>query len=362
MPSAAGPVAAQVKVNETKPGLVRRVVLPPGYDAQAARSTLKRYPKQAAAALRSLAGNAPSGADASAPVWQIGAFEEQLERMHASSLAAMWLGHATVLLRINGQWVLTDPVLSDQIGVRLGVGVAGLTVGPRRLLPAIDPSRLPTPDLILLSHAHFDHLDRPTLRALLNKRTRVVTARGTARLVPRGFGQVQELNWEEELALEGMRLQTLRPNHWGARTMWDRHRGFNSYALRGDRSVLYAGDTAHTDAYSALGNAPIDLSIFGIGAYDPWIAAHANPEQVWHMHRATGASRLLPMHHSTFVLSDEPLHEPLQRLYQAAGPDAEHIVGTRLGEAWIWDTSASEPFGLGKESKSSNRYEPGNGP
>jgi L-ascorbate metabolism protein UlaG (beta-lactamase superfamily) len=329
-----------------KPGMVRRVVLPPGYDAQAAKSTLRRYPRQIAAAMSSVAASLGKKLITGAP-WMGHAFDEQLARMESAPLAAMWLGHATVLIRMDGRWVLTDPVLTEQIGVRLGVGKAAMTIGPRRLTPAIDPRRLPVPDVILLSHAHFDHLDRPTLQALANKKTQVVTARGTVRLVPRGFAMVHELPWEKSLDVAGLSLLAMQPQHWGARTMWDKHRGFNSYALSDKQTVLYAGDTAHTQAFGALAQrvAPvtgIDLSIFGIGAYDPWIAAHASPEQVWQMHTQSGAANLLPMHHSTFVLSDEPIEEPLQRLLRAAGSDVHRVVGTELGQAWIWDNSETD--------------------
>jgi L-ascorbate metabolism protein UlaG (beta-lactamase superfamily) len=268
---------------------------------------------------------------------------DALSRMQQAPLASMWLGHATVLLRLDGRWILTDPVLSDQIGVRVGLRTAGLTIGPRRLLPAPPPELLPPLDLIVLSHAHFDHLDRPTLAKLASKRTRVLTASGTAKLVPRGFASVHEILWDTQAEHDGLRVQSIKPAHWGARTMWDRHRGFASYVLRSPHlGVLYAGDTARTDAYANLsplrtGQPALQLSIFGIGAYDPWIAAHANPEEVWQMHQQSGARCLMPMHHSTFVLSDEPLQEPLQRLMSVAGPQSDRVVGTTLGQPWLLD-------------------------
>jgi L-ascorbate metabolism protein UlaG (beta-lactamase superfamily) len=250
-----------------------------------------------------------------------------------SSLAAVWLGHATVLIRMGGQWVLTDPVMSHRIGIPVGP----VTIGLGRLIPAIDPENLPPLDAILISHAHFDHLDKPTLRRLAAPGTRVVTARHTGRLIPRGFGQVDELDWGKEITLGPLSLRAVRPRHWGARLSLDKHRGYNSYVVdSADRRVLYAGDTAHTPDYGFLSgeHRPTDLSIFGIGAYEPWIHAHANPEQVWEMHTQTGAKHLLPMHHSTFKLSDEPRDEPLRRLLAAAGHAAPSIVGREVGEVW----------------------------
>jgi L-ascorbate metabolism protein UlaG (beta-lactamase superfamily) len=297
---------------------------PPGFTPAAAKSTARRYPRHVWSAL-SLSGKGEQRAlDPAAR-----------ELLHASELGAVWLGHATVLLRLGERWVLTDPVFSHSIGLRVGP----FTLGMSRHTPGVDPRTLPKADLVLLSHAHFDHLDRPSLRAIVDKATRVVTARGTSKLVPRGFGLVREIDWGEEFDVDGLSIGAVRPKHWGARTLWDKHRGYNSYLVRASTSrVLFAGDTAHCDAYENVG--PVDLSIFGIGAYDPWIHAHASPEQVWAMHSAARGEFLLPVHHSTFELSDEPMDEPMSRLIAAAGEDEHRVVGRGLGEAWGLSNSA----------------------
>lgn len=284
----------------------------------AARSALTRYPQDLAASVRAvqLPGHSPRQ-PAPIPLRELwNALPEQPGRVSAVA----WLGHCSVLLKVGGTTILTDPVFSHRIGVKLGP----LTVGPSRhgTLPP-GPDELPTADLILLSHAHFDHLDRPTLRRLIAQNTHIVTARGTRQLVPRGFGSVSELDWDRTLDFRGMTLHSIRPAHWGARTAWDRHRGFNSYIINSSEAtpvsdrVLFAGDTAETNAFDGLG--PFALGIFGIGAYQPWIDAHANPEQAYAMAARAGVQNLLPVHHSTFRLSDEPMHEPLERLLAAAG-------------------------------------------
>ncbi|GJQ28594.1 MAG: Tat pathway signal protein [Phycisphaerae bacterium] len=286
------------------------------------KSGARRYHREA---IRALRGQSPvhdairiDPADATAP------------------LAAAWLGHATVLVRLGDRWILTDPVLSHRIGVKFGP----ITLGVPRLLPAVDPATLPPIDLILLSHAHFDHLDKPTLKKLVSRDTRVVTATGTADLIPRGFGEVHELPWDAVTTLAGVEIRAVRPEHWGARTALDRRRGFNAYLVRADAGrVLFTGDTAQTDAFARVNGA--DLTIFGIGAYNPWVHAHATPEQAWCMHTAAGGSYLLPMHHSTFKLSDEPAGEPMQRLLAAAGPRAASIVGRTLATFWNRDTHAA---------------------
>jgi L-ascorbate metabolism protein UlaG (beta-lactamase superfamily) len=290
--------------------------------AKVARSSVRRYSREF---LNGFRRNTPAGDE-----WAT----ELNHAAHDGPLVAAWLGHATVLLRLGDKWILTDPVFSQRVGIRLGP----LTLGVGRLLPAIDPALLPPLDLILLSHAHFDHLDLPSLRRLVSDTTMVITAASTKGLVPRGFRAVEELAWDRDLRINGLTIRSLQPNHWGARTAWDRHRGFNSYVLETPHHrVLFAGDTAITDRYKRLGEgsaAGVDLSIFGIGAYNPWIRAHANPEQVWQMNRDAAGRWLMPIHHSTFKLSDEPMEEPMQRMLAAAAEHQARVVGRELGQLW----------------------------
>ena len=258
-------------------------------------------------------------------------FKPDLKDRENYELAACWIGHATVLLRIHGTTILTDPVLSNRIGVGLGL----FTGGPQRLVgPALTAAELPKIDLILISHAHFDHLDRPTL-ARLPKRTPVVTAHATRDLVTDlGFRKVTELHWGDEAELpNGLRLTAREVAHWGARTFYDMHRGFNAYLIESPRRrVLYGGDTAYFDGFRDVGK--VDLAIFGIGAYNPYVAAHATPEQAWAMADHVNAERILPMHHSTFRLGHEPVSEPIERMLAAAGRDEARVCVREVGGVW----------------------------
>ncbi len=246
-------------------------------------------------------------------------------------LTVSWLGHATVLLNFQGTWLATDPALE----ARIGVGRGRAKLGPRRLVePALDAGELPPLDLVLLSHSHMDHTDLGTLAAL-PRRTRVVVHRGNRDLVRR-FDGVTELRWGQAADIAGIHVEAVPARHWGARMITDTHRGYGGYVLqRGGRSVLFAGDTAFTDVLTPFGRRHhIDLAILPIGAYDPWIANHASPEEAWSMFRDLGAEYLLPVHHSTFRLSREPAHEPLARLLAAAGDEARRIVCREIGATW----------------------------
>lgn len=288
--------------------------------AQAAKSGLKRYPKALLASVRDPIGRKAVAAE-SAP----------LPDLSNHDLAAVWLGHASVLLRIAGMNVLADPVFAHRIGVSVGP----LTIGLPRHSPApVREEHLPPIDLVLITHAHFDHLDKPTLRRLTGPRTTVVTARQTARLIPRGFGRVIELDWGCSLRMGDLHLSVMRPEHWGARTGLDRRRGYNSYVLRvGTRpGVLVAGDTAFTNAFDDMSD--LALAVMGIGSYEPWVHAHATPEEAWSMFRACGAARLLPVHHSTFPMGDEHIDEPMARLLAAAGQEADRVIMAAPGAVW----------------------------
>ena len=142
-------------------------------------------------------------------------------------MQAAWIGHSTVLISVDGFTILTDPVFSERIGIKIGP----FTVGLKRLVhPAVTPLELPVPDLILLSHAHMDHLDRPSLRKLENLRTTVVTAVGTSDLLRANrYKAVHELRWDESRQVGPANVCAFEVKHWGPRTRTDVQRGYNGY-------------------------------------------------------------------------------------------------------------------------------------
>ena len=246
-------------------------------------------------------------------------------------LHAAWLGHSTVLLKLNGTTILTDPVFSSRIGLNFGP----VTLGIKRLTEVAAPIvELPPIDLILLSHAHMDHFDLPSLRELESKGTDVVTASRTADLLrTRRYRRVHELRWGETARTGVATVSAFEVNHWGARMRSDVYRGYNGYTVEtGGFRIIFGGDTAYTDAFRHLKSfRPFDLAIMPIGAYDPWIRVHCNPEQAWSMANDAGAERVLPVHHQTFRLSHESKHEPIERILRAAGSDPERICVREIG-------------------------------
>lgn len=259
------------------------------------------------------------------------------EQWRASQFAACWLGHATALLRLGQTTIITDPHFED----RAGVSVAGRRIGRRRVhaLPGL-VENLPSIDVVLLSHAHLDHWDRASLTRLADSRTAAVIPRGTRRLLPRGFGEVVEIDWDSTasaVAASPLRVRAIKPNHWGARWLLDRRRGYNAYLIEyGRRRVLYTGDTAETSAFDSLASddpAGVDLAVMGVGGYHTWNYRHATPEQVAEMASRMGARLIMPVHHSTFHDEAEPPGEAIDRLRAVWREDS--IICPQVGGAWF---------------------------
>ena len=248
------------------------------------------------------------------------------------------LGHSTVLLNFLGVQVLTDPVFSR----RVGLGVPPFVLGPKRYhAPALGPRDVPAPDVIVLSHAHFDHFDVWSLRKF-DRRTPVFTARSTGDLLRcHGFRHIHELDWGQAVTIPTRRgpitITAFEVAHWGARMMRDDHRGYNGYLLtRGGHTVGFAGDTAYTPVFARLYEParPIDLMLMPIGAYDPWIRAHCNPEQAAEMARQAGARTFVPIHHETFKLSAEAMEEPAARVRAAFATEPHRLLAVNVGETF----------------------------
>ena len=249
-----------------------------------------------------------------------------------------WIGHSTVLINFFGVTILTDPVLFSRVGIRL----PGFTIGPKRLTaPALSFDELPKIDLILLSHAHFDHLDLQTLRCF-DESTSVITARATRDLLQgTRFFHVSELDWGQSKRLSTaageIEITAFPVKHWGARTQRDTYRGYNGYLIeQGGRRIIFAGDTAMTETFAERRrHGAIDVAIMSIGAYNPWIQSHCTPEQAVQMANAAGARFIVPVHHQTFRLGFEPFREPIERFEAALSKTPERIALREIGQTFV---------------------------
>lgn len=260
------------------------------------------------------------------------------EKWDNNHITFAWLGHATVLINFYGVRILTDPVFGNRVGIDLCVG----TLGPKRYIaPALKFDQLPEVDLVLLSHAHMDHMDLPTLSKFKSTQT-VITAKDTTEILkPTKLQPFSELAWGDKTTLKTargeLRVEAFEVNHWGRRWPGDKDRGYNGYVLRReDRAIIFGGDTAKTPLFANLrSGGPYAAAIMPVGAYDPWIHAHCTPEEALQMADAAGAERIAPIHHATFKLSDEPMTEPLERLEKALEKERGRLALRQVGDTVV---------------------------
>lgn len=264
-------------------------------------------------------------------------------------IRARWIGHATVWLDIGGFRIITDPVLFDAFGVSL----LGTTFGPRRLTPpAVRVDDLPRPDLVLLSHAHMDHMDRATLEAIAERfpgQVDVITATRTSDVIDDlQWKSLNEMEWGESATLGGTTLRALQVKHNGWRLPGEAcrangqprtGRSYNGYLIeRNGVRIVFGGDTAYT---KLLGKQVrnVDLAIMPIGAYNPYPETHCTPEESVAMAVDMKARFFMPIHHSTFRQSQEPIAEPLARLRLALSQTAMQVAATTVGQGLVMDLS-----------------------
>jgi N-acyl-phosphatidylethanolamine-hydrolysing phospholipase D len=255
-----------------------------------------------------------------------------LRRQHGAD-SLTWLGHASFLIRLDGRTILTDPFLSTHASPLP-------PFGPERFAPpGLTPTQLPPIDILLLSHNHYDHLDLPTIGALPAKeRIQVlVPLRLGHHFTSRGFTNVRELDWHDQVVVGGLEVIALPAIHFSKRTPFDRNATlWAGYAVQSSRRRLhFAGDTGYGPIFPELGrNArPFDLTLLPIGAYEPRLlmrAVHVNPEEAVQIARDLNARRIVAMHWGTIQLTDEPPFEPPERLRAAAG-----AAGYGDDQTWI---------------------------
>ncbi len=237
----------------------------------------------------------------------------------SGQLGITFIGHSSFFLQIGGKNLVIDPNFARWLFVLKRLRYPGLRVAD-----------LPPIDAVLVTHAHFDHLHRPSLRAIARV-TRRKSGRRPVIIVPQhvrdlvfdlGFDAVEELNWWHSTRLGELQITHTPSNHWGARIIRDMHRGFGGYVLRAGRHSLYhAGDSAYFEGFGEIGRRlHPEVALLPIGAYDPpsFRAVHTSPEDALQAFVDLQAKIMIPMHYGTFKLSHEPMEEPVQRLLSDA--------------------------------------------
>lgn len=253
---------------------------------------------------------------------------------------AWWLGHASLLLRLQGQYLLTDPVFSQRAS-------PFPFAGPLRKTPvSLSIDELPQLDAVLISHNHYDHLDSATVRRIVRRFPQVhffVPLGLKNWFTRRGIRHVTELDWWQALTWQGMTVTAVPAHHWSMRSLWDRNRSlWCGWIVETERlRFWFSGDTGFTSdlADIALRTGPLDAAAIPIGAYAPrWFMGnhHMDPQQAVRLWQQIGRPLTIPIHWGVFELADEPLDLPPQELLTAltqAGEKHEDFTPFVIGQS-----------------------------
>ena len=235
-------------------------------------------------------------------------------QLNHRKVALTWIGHASFLVQFSDLNVLIDPNFANWLFLLKRIRHAGLKIAD-----------LPPIDLILLTHAHFDHFHKPTLRKLPAPKIGVMPwgvgdlAKGL------GFERIIELQTWESFSHGDWKVTLTPCKHWGARTLRDSHRGYGGFILEHQgRRIYHAGDSAYFEGFKEIGRrCPPEIALLPIGAYypDSFRNVHMNPAEAMMVFRDLGARWLVPMHFGSFKLSFEAMDEPPRWLQEIAHRD-----------------------------------------
>ncbi|KAJ2704016.1 hypothetical protein FB645_003610 [Coemansia sp. IMI 203386] len=261
------------------------------------------------------------------------------------TMTATWLGQSTCFVQMEGLNILTDPIFKRR--------TVYSWLGPERLRPVpCQLKDLPMPDIVLVSHNHFDHLDIDVVRTLGDSVTWFVPLGLSSWFARQGVHNVREMDWwqEAEFALDEQRRFTIvstPTQHWSGRNGFDSNCSlWSSFLVRGAKSsVFHCGDTGYCPAFKEVGKryGPVSLAILPIGSYEPrWYMCHqhTNPEDAVLIHKDLAATRSIGVHWGTFMMSDEHYMAPPRDLAKASvkhGLAADDFIAPQFGKTYLYD-------------------------
>ena len=249
-----------------------------------------------------------------------------------------WIGHATFLLKLGNTTIITDPVFSKNAGP--------LIFGPDRFTdPALSLDEIPKTDLFLLTHNHYDHLDKSTIRKFPFKDAKVLLPLKLGKYFKPRFKDINEMDWYDEIKVNSdLKITFLPAVHWSKRSLTDTNKTLwgNFLIEYKGKKILFACDTGYGNIYKDLGEkyGPIDITMINIGAYNfkPMFDKsiyHTTPEEALNVAQDLKSKKVIGMHWGTFVLSLEPIMEPRQRFKDNAenfGFNKKDAIVFKIGE------------------------------
>jgi L-ascorbate metabolism protein UlaG (beta-lactamase superfamily) len=258
----------------------------------------------------------------------------------ASGLRITWFGHSASLIEIDGARILIDPVWEQRAS-------PFQFFGPKRFFPPTLPlEQMPSLDIILVSHDHYDHLGATTIASLakLQPQARFVTSLGVGKWLQK-FGvtpdRITELDWTESVELAGVKLTAWPARHFSGRGTRDRFTNlWSSFVLEGpDHRIFYGADSGYWDGFAEIAShyESFDIAMFEIGAFSPlWDSIHLGPDNAVRAFEAMGGSargqRFMPIHWGLFNLALHAWRQPIERLVELATQRGIPLWSPRPGE------------------------------
>lgn len=245
------------------------------------------------------------------------------------------ISHSSVLLRLDGQYLLVDPVFSKRASPLQWLGPKRFHALPLQL------DELPQLSAVLISHDHYDHLDKHAVRALIHKTRRFIVPLGVdAHLRRFGVpaGMITVLDWWQHTEFAGLKVHATPAQHFSGRGLHDKNQTlWASFVIESShKRLFFSGDSGYFSGFADIARrfGPIDLAMIETGAYDElWPDIHMQPEQSLRAHLDLQAAYLIPIHNSSFDLAMHAWYEPLERLAVAAEAYQAQLVTPRFGAA-----------------------------
>lgn len=262
-----------------------------------------------------------------------------LDNPPSQGLEAYWLGHATVLIEMEGMRILTDPILSNE-------AFAVKMLAPTRNNPSPIPLEdLPPIDIAVISHDHYDHLDMKTVQHLAKNGTHFYVGLGVGAHLEKWQipqKQIHEKDWWQKETLGGLEIHCTPARHYSGRRAMDNSTLWTSWVIKGKKhSIFHSGDTGYGKHFKEIGEklGPINLSFIKIGDYGldvGWRDIHMVPENSAKAHLDLGAEVMFPIHWGTFALSYHDWDEPIERAVKASEDNSIILVTPKLGEKFVF--------------------------
>ena len=251
------------------------------------------------------------------------------------------LGHSSMLLKISGKVILIDPMFSQRAS-------PFSFIGPKRFHPVpLNIEDFAEIDAVIISHDHYDHLDKETIKILSSKTRQFFVPLGVGQYLTQwgvAKNKINELDWWQDSYLDEIKFTATPAQHFSGRGLLDRNKTlWASWVITTPfYNIFYSGDGGYFDGFKKIGDAlgPFNLAILENGAYDKnWPSVHMMPEQTIQAHKELNADVLLPVHNSTFDLAFHPWFDPLTKLSVLALENDINLATPIIGEQYLLDNN-----------------------